>query len=127
MENLAYTGVVLAIIAGGIWLNRYLRVKYEFSIFFSYQAILVPLITVAIWILAYFYYKPGTADALWIEVAAGLLVLILGVVAPFWLLLQDIRGSNFFWGLLAFIYQFLVVSTVVLLVLIVILRLMDSD
>lgn len=126
MEILAYIAIISAIIAGGIWLNGYLRGKYGFSVF-TYQAMLVSLITVAVWTLAYFYYKPGTADALWIEVVAGLFVFLLGLVAPFWLLIQNIRGSNFFWGLLAFIYQLLVVSTIVLVVLILIARLMDSD
>jgi hypothetical protein len=126
IEILAYISIALTIIGVGIALTKFLYRHHDFQVF-TLTSISAATLSVVAWVLAYFLYEPGTAAQLWIEIAAGAFVFLLGVVLPFWLLIQNIRGTNLFWGLLAFIYQLLVVSTLVLLLLMLILRLMDTD
>jgi hypothetical protein len=126
MEILAYVAVALVLVAGGIWLQKYLDNKYDFLVY-SLESIIAALVTLVVWVLAYFLYEPGTADALWIEIASGFFVFGLGIATPLWLLVRDIRGSNVFWGFLAFIYQLLAASTAVLLVVLLVARLLDKD
>lgn len=125
MEILAYVALAVALIGGAVFLHNYLDDKYGFYVF-SASTIGLAFISVVAWVLTWYYYQPGTAEALWIEIAAGVFVAIFAVIAPLGLLIYDIRESNFFWGLLAFAYQLLAVSTLVLLVLAVLARAMDS-
>lgn len=126
IEILAYIAVVLTVIGVGVALTMYLDRKYDFFVFTAASVGAATLMVIA-WVLVYFFYEPGTATQLWVEIAAGAFVVLLGIFLPLWLLYQNIRSTNLFWGLLAFIYQILVVTTVVLLVVFLFLRLMDTD
>ena len=125
IEILAYVAVVLTVVGVGIALSIHLKRRYDFLVFTTTSVSAATLAVIA-WLLIYFLYEPGTATQLWVEIAAGAFVVLLGVALPFWLLVQNIRETNFFWGLLAFVYQLLVVTTVVLLLVLLILRLMDN-
>ena len=126
METLAYIAIVLAIIVIGIGLSRHLDNKYSFAVF-SPTSVGATFAAAVTWVLAVALYEPGSAQELWVEVAAGAFVLFAGVVLPIWLLVKNIRETNFFWGLLAFVYQLLAVATVVVLLLLLILRLTDKN
>ena len=84
------------------------------------------LVSVVAWALTVYLYEPGTAIVPWVEVMAGLFVLGLGVVLPIYLLIQNIKQSNFFWGLVAFVYQLMACAAFVVFILLVFLRLNDD-
>ena len=125
MEILAIISAVLVLTIGGIALKSYLDIERDFFIFSS-ELMGAATVTMIVWILAYFFYEPGSADAMWIEILAGLLILVAGVCLPVWLLVQDIRGGGLFWGPIAFLYQLLAVITVVFAILSVAIRLNEK-
>ncbi len=80
METLAYIAIVLVIIVIGIGLVRHLDDKYSFAVF-SPASVGTTFATAVTWVLAVALYEPGSAQELWVEVAAGAFVLFAGVVS----------------------------------------------
>ena len=118
MEILAYIAIAVILLIGGMTLSRYLERKYDFETF-SLKSIGLLALTAIAWILTYYYFDPNGNDNVIINIFAYAFVICFDALVPLYLLIVNIRKTNLFWGVFAFLYQMIVTLSAVILVLLV--------